>query len=271
MLDSEIIDSKKIIDQVVQLSIDAGDEILRHYHTDVRVERKPNNSPVTVADKSANEIIVSGLQHITPSIPIASEELEMPEYSERSLWSHYWLIDPLDGTNSFLRKDDEFTVNIALIKGKSAITGVVHSPVEKRTYWGIAGDGAYCKEGNDVRTIRVREFSGDFVRIIVPTTRGNKQADKFIANLQNNSFQCDVKHSSSSIKFCRVAEGAVDIFPGFRPTSEWDTAAAQCVLESAGGKVVDFDGNSVIYNKTDLENPGFLAFGGGEIDWLKFL
>ena len=273
MSNSQVPDPKFLIDQVLQLSIEAGNEILHHYQTDFSVEYKSNNSPVTIADESANEIIISGLGRLQPSIPIISEESPLPNYSERSVWSYYWLVDPLDGTKSFMHREDEFTVNIALVKGQSAILGVVHSPVEDRTYWGIRGDGAYCRNGEDgkVRKIRVREFSGSRATIITPQFRGSRQSRNFIEKLNNESIECDVVRSSSSIKFCRVAEGAADIFPSFTNTSEWDTAAAQCVLECAGGKVVDSAGNSVIYNKPSILNPNFLASGGGDIDWKRFI
>ncbi len=273
MLNSEVPDPKLLIDQVLQLTIEAGREILHHYRTDYSVEYKSNNSPVTIADERANEIIISGLGHLKPTIPIISEESPLPNYAERSVWSYYWLVDPLDGTKSYMRQEDEFTVNIALMKGQSAILGVVHSPVEDRTYWGISGDGAYCLNGDDdmIRNIRVREFSGGRATVITPQSRGSKKTRIFINNLLSESIECDVVRSSSSIKFCRVAEGAADIFPSFTNTSEWDTAAAQCVLECAGGKVVDPAGNTVVYNKPDILNPNFLASGGGDIDWERFI
>ena len=271
MPNSDTIDPRTLIDQIVQLSIDAGDEILYHYETGFSVEMKPNKSPVTPADKGANNVIIGGLQRLTPSIPIVSEESKIPDYSERSRWRQYWLIDPLDGTKSFVNKGGQFTVNIALIEGQTSIMGVVHSPVEKRTYWGIAGEGAYCKEGGETKRIQVGNFSGSFANVISPTSRGLKETDTFVSNVENASITCKLQQSSSSIKFCRVAEGAADVFPSFSKTSEWDTAAAQCVVESAGGKVVDFDGNSLIYNKPNIKNPMFLASGGGDIDWLKFL
>ena len=273
MSDSKIPDPKLLIDQVLQLSIEAGREILHHYRSGFSVEYKSNRSPVTVADNSANDIIDAGLRRLKPLLPILSEESALPEYSERSIWPHYWLVDPLDGTSSFIRRGDQFTVNIALVEGHSTIMGVVHSPIENRTYWGIKGDGASCLNGADgsVQRIQVRNFSGGNARVIAPVSRGHRLIKTFIDNLESGSIECDVSNSSSSIKFCRVAEGAADVYPSFTNTSEWDTAAAQCVLECAGGKVVDTEGNTVIYNKPSLKNPKFLASGGGDIDWVRFV
>ena len=265
-------DPDLLIDQVVQLTIEAGREILHHYRTGFSVEYKSNSSPVTIADHRANEIIEAGLGELAPSIPFMSEESPQPEYAERSRWSHYWLVDPLDGTLSFVKKEDQFTVNIALVSHHHAILGVVHSPIENRTYWGVKGSGAHCLNGSDgvTQPIRVREFSGSHARIIAPKSRGHRKIRQFMENLANSEIQFDLKTSSSSIKFCRVAEGEADVFPSFTDTREWDTAAAQCVLECAGGSVVDTAGNTVTYNKPDLKNPKLLACGGGDIDWSQF-
>ncbi|MDE0309715.1 MAG: 3'(2'),5'-bisphosphate nucleotidase CysQ [Acidiferrobacterales bacterium] len=273
MPSSEPPDPERLIDDVVQLSIEAGQEILQHYQTDYSVEYKSNNTPVTIADVRANGIIVSGLKHLEPSIPIISEESPLPDYEERSMWSCYWLVDPLDGTKSFVRQEDEFTVNIALVDGASVILGVVHSPCENRTYWGVSGNGAHCldSENDVVRKISVRNCSEGRATVITPRSRGFEKSKVFIDHLASESIECDVVRASSSIKFCRVAEGVADVFPSFTNTCEWDTAAAQCVLECAGGKVVDPAGNTVVYNKPDMLNPNFLASGDADIDWTRFV
>lgn len=264
-----------IADRVIELSIRAGWQILSFYKTDYQVRNKSNNSPVTDADLAANEIILAGLKTMSPEIPIISEEADIPEYAERATWQYYWLIDPLDGTKSFLRGDDEFTVNIALINGDSPVLGVVHSPIEKKTYWGVSGQGAFRLDGKDSapQSIRVRRYARGPLTIIGPRTRTLDRIQKFRENLEAKSIACEILNSSSSIKFCRVAEGAADIYPNFGTTSEWDTAAAQCVVECAGGSVNDLFGNPIKYNRPNrkLHNPQFLVTGQSDIEWRRFL
>ncbi len=273
---SQISDLHAVINQVIDLSIVAGDEILRFYKSNYDVRNKSNNTPVTEADITANEVILSGLAKLSPHIPIISEESSFPEYSIRSTWQQYWLIDPLDGTKSFVNGDDQFTVNIALIDGIAPILGVVHSPVEQRTYWGLANSGAWRVDGKDTsaaRSISVWQCPGDRVRIIAPNSRTRHEVEIFKNILDSNQIAYEISHSSSSIKFCRVAEGAADIFPSFGPTSEWDTAAAQCVVECAGGTVKNLSGERIQYNKADskLRNPPFFAAGAGNLDWQRLM
>ena len=272
---TSISEPNAITDRVIEISIRAGEEILHFYKTDFEFRKKSNNSPVTEADLAANEIILAGLKSLAPEIPVISEEVTVPEYAERSKWQYYWLIDPLDGTKSFLRGDDQFTVNIALIKGNYPVFGVVHSPIEQNTYWGVSGQGAYRFHGTDGerQSISVRPFARSPVTIIAPMTRTLGRVQIFRENLKAHSIESEILNSSSSIKFCRVAEGVADLYPNFGTTSEWDTAAAQCVVECAGGSVKDLHGNRVKYNKPDrkLHNPQFLVAGPDDIDWRRFL
>ena len=272
---TSISEPNAITDRVIEISIRAGEEILNFYKTDFKFQKKSNNSPVTEADLAANEIILAGLKSLSPEIPVISEEVTIPEYAERSKWQYYWLIDPLDGTKSFIRGDDQFTVNIALIKGNYPVLGVVYSPIEENTYWGVSGQGAYRLNGKDgePRSISVRRFARSPVTIIAPMTRTLGRVQIFRENLKAHSIESEVLNSSSSIKFCRVAEGVADLYPNFGTTSEWDTAAAQCVVECAGGSVKDLYGNRVKYNKPDrkLHNPQFLVAGADDIDWRRFL
>ncbi len=261
--------------QVVDISIRAGKEILRIYQSNFSVRRKSNDSPVTEADIAANDVILSSLNELSPDIPIISEESHIPAFSERSCWQRFWLIDPLDGTRSFVRGGGQFTVNIALIEGNYPILGVVHSPVEQKTYWGTVNSGAFRIDGDGDVPVAIHAdcLQKNFIRIIAPKSRLLKAVQEFKNNLESSAIGCEVSYSSSSIKFCRIAEGAADIYPNFGPTSEWDTAAAQCVLERAGGSVIDLDGSRVKYNKSDQEmkNPLFLAMGAGQLEWRQFL
>ncbi len=261
--------------QVVDIAIRAGQEILKFYKSDYDVRRKSNNSPVTEADVAANDLIQSALIELTPDIPIISEETVLPDLAVRSQWSQFWLLDPLDGTRSFIRGDDEFTVNVALISDGYPVFGVVHSPIEQSAYWASVGHGAFRMAGteNEPRAIRVNRSNHHPVQIIAPKTRTLSAVQEFRNNLESNSMACEIRYASSSIKFCRVAEGVADVFPNFGPTSEWDTAAAQCIVECAGGSVTDLMGNRVRYNKSDrtMRNPPFLVTGMDPLDWQQFL
>ena len=266
-------DLTQLVKQVIRISKEASKVILTHYRTGYDVSSKSDRSPVTSADLGANRVIISGLENLKPKWPIISEETAIPNYSIRSKWSHYWLIDPMDGTKSFINGDTEFTVNIALIEGSSPVLGVVHSPVEDRTYWGVKGFGAFCLDGKNGYSgkIEVNDFTGNHVRIIRPRFRGYDQTQAFENNLKAHSMECETFKSSSSIKFCRVAEGRVDVFPGFSQTAEWDTAAAHCVVECAGGIVQQLNGTPLIYNKRNLDNPRFIVSGGGDFEWRNFI
>ena len=266
---------ESIVGRITNISIQAGHEILRYYKSDYSVRKKSNDSPVTEADIAANEIIVSSLAKFTPDIPIISEESDIADYSVRSLWQRYWLIDPLDGTRSFVQGTDEFTVNIALIEGHYPILGVVHSPVEQSTYWGGVGVGAYrsVSDFDEPESINTGQLNSSYIRMLISRSGMNDGVETFKRNLEADSFTCQVLRSSSSIKFCRAAEGAVDVFLRYGQTSEWDTAAGQCVLECAGGSVIDMENNRLNYNKADakLRNPKFLAIGSGGLDWQRYL
>ncbi len=273
MSSSYIPKTDQLIEQVVDISVLAGVEILRYFRSDFGIENKSNNSPVTDADIVANDIIVSGLNELDPRLPIVSEEMRLPHFLNRSKWRHYWLIDPIDGTKAFIRGDPEFTVNIALIEGTAPILGVVHCPVDKVTYWGVAGIGAYRMDDmrNTISSIKVRRFRENPARMIVSKFRGNKIVQEYVEELKKQSIECKVSRLSSSYKFCRVAEGAFDLFPNFGAITEWDVAAGHCVVECAGGTMEDFNANPIEYNKRDLSVPPFLVYGSGDFSWRQFL
>ena len=264
----------KLIDDVVEISIEAGNAILGYYKTDQNVEYKENSTPLTQADLAANAIIERGLNALRPLMPIISEESALPDYEDRSKWEYFWLIDPMDGTKSFVNETDQFTVNIALMKTDSPVLGVVHWPTKNHTYWGYLGSDAYYRNGfGETKKIQVREFGGTTARLICSSKRGMENVNKLVRILEQNSVHCHITTSSSSLKLCRVATGDADIFPGFSLTHEWDTAAAQSVVQSAGGRVTDFNGDVLKYNKPDpkLQNPSFLVMGGGDFNWVKYI
>ena len=257
---------QQFIEPVVELAIEAGDAILEVYATDFDVQEKDDSSPLTQADMASNRRIEQGLRVLTPNIPVLSEESALPAFAERSQWETYWLVDPLDGTKEFVNRNGEFTVNIALIEKNRPVFGVVHVPVHHKTYFGCAGYGAELRDaGAESRKIRVAEKSAERVRVVGSRSHGRSSLDGFLENLG----EYEMHPMGSSLKFCLIAEGTADIYPRLGPTSEWDTAAAQAVVEQAGGSVVTLDGKPLSYNcKSDILNPHFLVVGPEDRDWL---
>ena len=258
-----------LIEPVVACAERAGDAILKVYATDFDVQAKADESPLTRADLAAHRIIVDGLRELTPEIPVISEESGLPPFEERRRWPRYWLIDPLDGTREFVKRNGEFTVNIALIDGHRPVLGVVHVPVKGRTYTGCEGVGAAVRsrEGTS-NSIRVAAHSTTPVRVVGSRSHRGASLDAFFGRLD----EVELVPMGSSLKFCVVAEGRADIYPRLGPTSEWDTAAAQAVVEQAGGAVLELDGKPLAYNtKEDILNPHFLVRGPGDLPWLELL
>ncbi|MDH3274037.1 MAG: 3'(2'),5'-bisphosphate nucleotidase CysQ [Gammaproteobacteria bacterium] len=259
---------KELIEPIVALATEAGQAILEVYATDFDVQEKSDESPLTQADLASHHCIVAGLRQLTPDIPIISEEEGLPAFEERRQWQRYWLIDPLDGTKEFVNRNGEFTVNIALIDSHRPVFGVVYVPVQDKTYLGCDGHGAELREGGSVTPIRVAVASGTPVRIVGSRSHRGSSLDTFLERLG----ETDMIPMGSSLKFCVVAEGRADIYPRLGPTSEWDTAAAQAVVEQAGGKVLELDGRPLSYNaKEDILNPWFVVIGASDHDWLALL
>ena len=259
----------ELIEPIVGLARKAGDAILEVYASDFDVQSKDDESPLTQADLAAHRRIVAGLAELTPDLPVISEESGLPPFAERNGWPKYWLIDPLDGTKEFVNRNGEFTVNIALIADGRPVFGVVHVPVLGKTYIGCEGRGAELRsEGAEPRPIRVAQSSAQPVRVVGSRSHRGASLDAFIENLGD----CDLVPMGSSLKFCVVAEGGADVYPRLGPTSEWDTAAAQAVVEQAGGSVVTLDGKPLKYNQKEaILNPYFLVIGASDHDWLALL
>jgi 3'(2'), 5'-bisphosphate nucleotidase len=252
------------LEDVVSLAEKAGLAIMALYNgEELDVRLKEDVSPVTRADLAAHRVILAGLQKLTPMLPVLSEESESIPYSERREWNRYWLVDPLDGTKEFIKRNGEFTVNIALIVDGKPLLGVVHAPALGRTYSAVQGKGAFRQEtsGGKPDRIAVRRDRDRKLKVVVSRSHPGKEAEAFLQNLG----AYDTVEIGSSLKFCLVAEGSADLYPRFGPTREWDTAAGHCVLLSAGGEVTDLHGHPVHYNKPDLLNPFFMAKGIPEI------
>jgi len=234
----------------------AGERILTHYHKDVDVDHKADESPLTQADLDAHKEIVSGLEKHFPDIPIISEEAELPDYSERKEWSRFFLVDPLDGTKEFIKKNGEFTVNIALVEGDEPTLGVVYIPAEDVMYYASKEIGAFRREGSsDPKKIEHTPYEkGKPARIMVSRShRGSDTKEKLAEMGIEVSEEIP---SGSSLKFCRVAEGVADLYPRFGPTMEWDTAAADAIFRYSGK--TGPRKSPLRYNKEDLHNPEFV-------------
>ena len=246
--------------EVVRIAQLAGKEILEVYNDESNfgVEIKSDDSPLTKADKKANEIIVKELDLLKLGYPIISEENKQVSYEVRKDYEKFWLVDPLDGTKEFIKRNGEFTVNIALIENGKPVLGVVHVPVTGETYWAVRGLGAYQLKDNSESQLQAKEFSltDDSLRVVCSRSHINKDTQDFIDNLQNPI----PVSKGSSLKFLLIASGQAEIYPRMGPTMEWDTGAAQIVLEEAGGEVLHFETMEPLnYNKESLLNPYFVA------------
>ena len=252
-----------LLNATTQLARAAGEAILAVYAHPTTLRTKDDHTPLTEADLAAHRVLAAGLSALTPHWPLLSEESAAAPWAERQQWTRYWLIDPLDGTKEFLKRNGEFTVNIALIDHGRAILGVVHVPVSGETYLAANGCGAWMLQGDgssEARTaLRVAPPppAGQALRVV-----GSRSHDAERAQAIASAFAA-VEYSAigSSLKFCRVASGAAHLYPRFGLTSEWDTAAGQCVLEHAGGCVLALpEGQALAYNSKDsLLNPSFIA------------
>lgn len=258
-----------LLNEVITIARRAGNEILAIYNSDFAVEVKDDRSPLTAADRASHQAISGALTRLTPDIPVMSEESAAVDFSVRSRWSRFWLVDPLDGTKEFIKRNGEFTVNIALIDGHEPVLGVVHVPVLDRDYYGCRGVGAFRRDGAAApRQIRVSCPAQDPVRVVGSRSHGGDSLNVFLERLGRH----ELVAMGSSLKLCLVAEGAADVYPRLGPTSEWDTAAAQAVVEAAGGRVTGLDGAPLRYNqKAEVLNPHFLVFGDPSRNWAGYL
>jgi 3'(2'), 5'-bisphosphate nucleotidase len=264
---SDLPEPRRLLDAICEIARRAGHAILEVYgRADFAVARKSDDSPLTEADEVAHSIISGALEQLAPRLPVLSEESVPAEPATRRGWPRYWLVDPLDGTKEFLKRNGEFTVNIALIEGQRAVLGAVFAPALDRMYFGAAGVGAWRRDaGEAAKPIAVRRNATTPLRVVGSRSHPSPELAAYLAALP----AYEITDMGSSLKICLVAEGAADIYPRLGPTSEWDTAAAQAILESAGGRMIDVAGQPLRYNSKDgLLNPHFLAFGDQQRDWL---
>ncbi|MES2883900.1 MAG: 3'(2'),5'-bisphosphate nucleotidase CysQ [Pseudomonadota bacterium] len=257
-----------LLDAVVALARSAGDAILVIYREDFAVTQKTDDSPVTAADLAAHHLILDGLTALTPDIPVVSEEGVIPPASERTAWTRYWLVDPLDGTREFIAKNGEFTVNIALIENGRPVLGVVLAPALDLLYAAAEGAGAWREQAGTRMPLAVRRWPLTPV-LMLSRAHPDPEAAARLARLGDY----EAMQVGSSLKYCRIAEGVADAYPKFASIYFWDTAAAQCVLEQAGGVALSLDDFLPIRyaSGSALRTPAFIAAGDASRDWRGLL
>jgi 3'(2'), 5'-bisphosphate nucleotidase len=240
----------------------AGAAIMRIYDGAFAVQRKDDDSPLTLADLESQRVIIDGLKRITPDVPILSEESAAAPWAERRNWRELWVVDPLDGTREFVKRNGEFTINIALVVDHEPLLGLVSAPAQKVIYWGIAGVGAFTRS-QDAAARRIHTASPQRpLRVLGSRSHASPQIAAYVARLGAHV----MNGMGSSLKFCLLAEGKAELYPRFGATSEWDTAAGQAVLEAAGGHVTRMDGHRLRYNcRESLINGDFVAFSDASV------
>ena len=264
-----MIPNNKLLLDVCNVSIEAGKEILNFYNNDIEVTHKEDLSPLTKADLASNKIILESLTKLNSNIPILSEE-SLVDWGIRKHWKKYWLVDPLDGTKEFIKKNGEFTVNIALIEDNNPILGVVYVPAKSLLYWAEKNKGSFKTNTKN----KLENFEGiqkiivssqtNRARVIGSRSHSNATFDNWVKEKFPNA---DIVQAGSSLKFCLIAEGEADIYPRFGPTSEWDIAAGHMIVNEAGGKIRTFQNDSIKYNtKENILNPEFYAIGNIDLN-----
>ena len=252
-------------DFVTTIAREAGKAIMEVYDTDFEVNRKDDKSPLTLADVRSHRIIADSLRTRYPDIPVLSEEGKEVPFEIRRNWDRFWLVDPLDGTKEFVKRNGEFTVNIALVENHTPVLGIIYIPVTGRLFVGNVPEGCWEITGAGRRKLRVAQMPalGAPVRILRSRSHPTPQLDEFLSVI--SSYQ--ITNRGSSIKFCAVAEGEADFYPRFGPTWEWDTAAGQAIVTAAGGVMLDLSGKPFVYNKQNLLNGPFIV--SSSMEWLR--
>ena len=271
----------RIVEGVIRIARDAARRILAVYDTAFDVEHKADSSPLTAADLASHHCIVDGLHALTPDIPVLSEEsADAVAAAQRRQWDTLWVVDPLDGTREFVKRNGEFTVNIALVRAGEAVFGVIQQPATGALWHGARGMGAHRRvlrpfdelRAEDERetdvAIRTRMPANGPLRVAASRSHRDARTEAFLQRMG----ETEPLPQGSSLKFCRIAEGALDVYPRFGPTSEWDTAAGQAIVEAAGGQVLDPRGRPLRYNQRDtVLNGDFIALGDPALPWRDWL
>jgi 3'(2'), 5'-bisphosphate nucleotidase len=251
-----------IASEVRQIARKAGEVIIDIYRHDknIQIVHKSDDSPLTAADRAANQVICEGLERLAPRFPIISEENKAIPYEQRREYTCFWLVDPLDGTKEFIKRNGEFTVNIALVRHDRPVLGVVYAPDLDELYWAVAGRGAFQEVDGRNQALRAARFRLDQtgLRVVCSRSHLNEDTQRLVDRLESP----EMVSRGSALKFLLLAKGEADLYPRLAPTMEWDTGAAQIILEEAGGKVLRADDRKPLsYNKESLLNPHFIAYG----------
>lgn len=262
------------LEPVCRIAREAGAAILDIYEqADFGVETKADDSPLTKADLASHHHIVAALEALTPKIPVLSEESRAISYAERKAWERFWLVDPLDGTKEFVKRNGEFTVNIALVEAGKPILGVIHIPVSGDTYQAATGNSAQLLKGDgaEVRQLSAATSLIEPVKVVASRSHAGAETTAYFERVEKH-YQLELVSKGSSLKLCLVAAGEAAFYPRFGPTMEWDTAAAQCIVEEAGGTVTTLDSEPLSYNKENLLNPYFVVSSPAtQTLWQKYL
>lgn len=254
---------QELLSEVRRIAEKAAEAILEVYQsTEYRVAVKEDMSPLTQADVASHGHIMAGLERLAPKYPVLSEESHGITFDERRHWDIFWLVDPLDGTKEFLRRNGEFTINIALIRGHQPVLGVVHLPVSGQTYWAAEEEGAFRSANGETVRLQATQTVGQPVKVVASRSHASTPTAMFLDRMAREH-DLAVVSRGSAMKLCMVAEGEADLYPRLAPTMEWDTAAAQCVVEQAGGHVTTLGSEPLRYNKEDLLNPFFMVASPG--------
>lgn len=260
-----------LLDIALQTSKKAGREVSLHYRRgDYTSEIKEDNSPVTSADIASNEVIMAELKRLTPDIPIISEEIGPAPLGERKQWQRYWLLDPIDGTGEFMKGSGDFAVNIALIENGWPAIGVIHAPDHQLTYYARTGLGAFKEDDRGSHQIFVAPYNGKRkIKVAISRRQELSLMDKYL----DKSFDFEyIALGSCSLKNCLIAEGGADCYLRIGPTGEWDTGASQCILEQAGGSIIDSEFLPLSYNQREsVLNPDFVSLGSSDIPWQQVI
>jgi 3'(2'), 5'-bisphosphate nucleotidase len=249
----------------------AGSAVMAVYKTGTDVQLKADQSPLTAADLASHALLTAELGGLAPHVPVVSEEGGLPTAQQRSEWPAYWLIDPLDGTKEFLARNGEFTVNVALIEHGRPTLGVVGVPATGHLFSGDVGArrAESVSESGERRRLAARTYNGRCPVVVASRRHGGSHLAA-LDEIAQSEGGIELRTIGSSLKFCLLADGSADLYPRLAPTSEWDTAAAQAVLEAAGGAVLDLAGVPLRYGKADILNPSFVAVADPEVDWLRW-
>ncbi|MGR6980047.1 3'(2'),5'-bisphosphate nucleotidase CysQ [Testudinibacter sp. P27/CKL/0425] len=257
----------ELLNAALSIAKRAGEKLLTFYYLEIESELKRDNTPVTEADLAVSHFLIDELQNLTPGVPVLSEESQAVTFAERRQWTQYWLVDPLDGTQQFLEKTDQFSVLIALVQNNLPTLGIVYSPVPRLAFYAMDNFGAYRQQNGVVSRLQTQAPSDEIIRIAV----GKGVRQERVLQQFHDGFEYQlIRYGSSGLKGAMVAEGRSDCYIRLGKTGEWDTAAVECILRETGGKIVDLQGNPLSYNQREsLINPDFIMLGNAAFPWQK--